>query len=315
MAGASGGRDQSDIFKSVTGYYQRQQVRKGGLIMYESLQQMREACEEKGSAFWELVMEEEVNEKQSTGEEVFGIMQSMYHAMVQADENYHDEKSSSGMVGGAGILMERWNDQEKTLAGRFLGQVMERALKMAESNACMKRIVAAPTAGSCGILPAVLITYHREENCPEEQIVQGLFVAAGIGGIIAQRASIAGAQGGCQAEIGSASAMAAGALTYLRGGNLQQIYDAVALALKGLLGLVCDPVAGLVEVPCVKRNVIGAVNAVTCSDMAMAGIQSFIPVDQVIDAMDEIGRNMPCQYRETSEGGLAATPAGKAVSL
>lgn len=285
------------------------------ISMFESLQQMQEICEEKGISFWELVMQEEVNEKQSTPEEVFDIMQEMYHAMVLADEGYQQEKSSSGMVGGAGALMAEWNRNGKTLAGPFLGQVMERALKMAESNACMKRIVAAPTAGSCGVLPAVLITYQKEENCPEEEVVKALFVSAGIGGIIASRASIAGAQGGCQAEIGSASAMAAGALTFLRGGNLQQIYEAAALALKGLLGLVCDPVAGLVEVPCVKRNVIGSVNAVTSSDMAMAGICSFIPVDQVIDAMDEIGRNMPCQYRETSEGGLAATPAGKAVTL
>lgn len=285
------------------------------ISMFESLQQMQEICEEKGISFWELVMQEEVNEKQSTPEEVFDMMQEMYHAMVLADEGYQQEKSSSGMVGGAGALMAEWNRNGKTLAGPFLGQVMERALKMAESNACMKRIVAAPTAGSCGVLPAVLITYQKEENCPEEEVVRALFVSAGIGGIIASRASIAGAQGGCQAEIGSASAMAAGALTFLRGGNLQQIYEAAALALKGLLGLVCDPVAGLVEVPCVKRNVIGSVNAVTSSDMAMAGICSFIPVDQVIDAMDEIGRNMPCQYRETSEGGLAATPAGKAVTL
>lgn len=283
--------------------------------MFESLQQMQEICEEKGISFWELVMQEEVNEKQSTPKKIFGMMQEMYHAMVLADEGYQQEKSSSGMVGGAGALMAEWNRNGKTLAGPFLGQVMERALKMAESNACMKRIVAAPTAGSCGVLPAVLITYQKEEGCPEEEVVKALFVSAGIGGIIASRASIAGAQGGCQAEIGSASAMAAGALTFLRGGNLQQIYEAAALALKGLLGLVCDPVAGLVEVPCVKRNVIGAVNAVTCSDMAMAEICSFIPVDQVIDAMDEIGRNMPCQYRETSEGGLAVTPAGKAVTL
>ena len=179
----------------------------------------------------------------------------------------------------------------------------------------MKRIVAAPTAGSCGVLPAVLLSCEKKLDYGKDAIVKSLFVAAGIGQIIAQRASIAGAQGGCQAEIGAASAMAAGALTYLRGGSLDQIYQATALALKGLLGLVCDPVAGLVEVPCVKRNVIGAVNAVSSSDMAIAGICSFIPVDQVIDAMDEIGRNMPEQYRETSKGGLAVTPAGKNVRI
>lgn len=283
--------------------------------MYESLQQMQEICETENKAFWELVMEEEANEKQNSHEEVFEMMRSMYRAMVQADENYEDRRSASQMTGGAGELMAKWNRDEKTLSGPFLGQVMERALKMAESNACMKRIVAAPTAGSCGVLPAVMITYQKLEKCPEDEIVKALFVAAGIGQIIASRASIAGAQGGCQAEIGSASAMTAGALVFLRGGSLQQIYEATALALKGLLGLVCDPVAGLVEVPCVKRNVIGAVNAVSCSDMVMAGITSFIPVDQVIDAMDEIGRNMPCQYKETSQGGLAVTPAGKSVVL
>lgn len=164
--------------------------------MFESLQQMQEICEEKGISFWELVMQEEINEKQSTPEEVFDMMQEMYHAMVLADEGYQQEKSSSGMVGGAGALMAGWNRNGKTLAGPFLGQVMERALKMAESNACMKRIVAAPTAGSCGVLPAVLITYQKEENCPEEEVVKALFVSAGIGGIIASRASIAGAQGG-----------------------------------------------------------------------------------------------------------------------
>ena len=282
--------------------------------MYESLQQMQEICETENKAFWELVMEEEANEKQNSHEEVFETMRSMYRAMVQADENYEDRRSASQMTGGAGELMAKWNRDEKTLSGPFLGQVMERALKMAESNACMKRIVAAPTAGSCGVLPAVMITYQKLEKCPEDEIVKALFVAAGIGQIIASRASIAGAQGGCQAEIGSASAMTAGALVFLRGGSLQQIYEATALALKGLLGLVCDPVAGLVEVPCVKRNVIGAVNAVSCSDMAMAGITSFIPVDQVIDATGEVGIKMDVSLRETSMGGVATSPKGLEIA-
>ena len=175
--------------------------------------------------------------------------------------------------------------------------------------------VAAPTAGACGVLPAVLVPYFQKRCKDTDKILKAMYVAAGIGQIIATRSSISGAAGGCQAEIGSASSMAAGALTYLQGGNCEQIATAAAMAMKNLLGLVCDPVAGLVEVPCVKRNVIGAVNAVSCSDMAMAGITSFIPVDHVIDAMDEIGRNMPCQYKETSQGGLAVTPAGKSVVL
>lgn len=284
--------------------------------MYRSLEELCRVEKETGKPFWKIVQEDDCVEQGISAEESFAQMSGMYQAMQYADVHYDETlKSASGLVGTEGTKMKRAREAGTLLCGDFIGKVMEKALKTSESNACMKRIVAAPTAGSCGVLPAVMITYQKLEKCPEDEIVKALFVAAGIGQIIASRASIAGAQGGCQAEIGSASAMTAGALVFLRGGSLQQIYEATALALKGLLGLVCDPVAGLVEVPCVKRNVIGAVNAVSCSDMAMAGITSFIPVDQVIDAMDEIGRNMPCQYKETSQGGLAVTPAGKSVVL
>ena len=177
----------------------------------------------------------------------------------------------------------------------------------------MRKIVAAPTAGACGVLPAVLIPLYRKGRASEEKILQALYVAAGIGAVISCRACIAGAAGGCQAEIGSASAMAAGALVALRGGSGQQIAHACAMALKNLMGLVCDPVAGLVEVPCVKRNVIGAVNAVSCADMALAGIESRIPADQVIDCMGDVGSRIPVELRETALGGLAATPFGREV--
>ena len=197
--------------------------------------------------------------------------------------------------------------------GNFIGMVMETAVKMGESNACMKKIVAAPTAGSCGVMPAVLLSLQKEKGFSDDQMTEALFVAAGIGGVIANRAFLAGASGGCQAEIGSASAMAAGAAAYLAGGNARQIADAAALALKGLLGLACDPVAGLVEVPCVKRNVIGSVNALTSADMAIAGIVSRIPPDEVIDAMKSIGICMPGCLKETGTGGLAATPTGEAI--
>ena len=172
-------------------------------------------------------------------------------------------------------------------------------------------IVAVPTAGACGVLPAVLLPLCKYEELTQHQLLEALYVAAGIGSVIAYKASIAGASGGCQAEIGTASAMAAGALVALRGGEGEQIGHAVAMALKNLMGLVCDPVAGLVEVPCVKRNVIGAVNAVSAADMALAGIESRIPVDEVIDAMGEVGRRMPVEFRETALGGLAATPTGE----
>lgn len=177
----------------------------------------------------------------------------------------------------------------------------------------MKRIVAAPTAGSCGVIPAVFLTLQKNKGFSDEKMTEALYVAAGIGGVIATRAFIAGAAGGCQAEIGSASAMAAGAVAYLMGADEKGISNAAALALKNLLGLVCDPVAGLVEVPCVKRNVLGAVNALTSADLSMAGINSKIPPDEVIDAMRSIGKALPESLRETGQGGLAATPTGEAV--
>ena len=217
--------------------------------------------------------------------------------------------------GGDGLKMRQYNLKGKNLAGGYVGEVIAEALSMAESNACMRRIVAAPTAGSCGVLPAVLIPTAKRFALTDAQVEEALYVAAGIGQVIASRAFIAGATGGCQAEIGSASAMAAGALAYIQGGDEETICHAVAIALKALLGLVCDPVAGLVEVPCVKRNVIGAVNAMTAADQALAGIQSFIPVDQVIDAMREVGEKMDASLRETGLGGLAATPKGMEVTL
>jgi L-serine dehydratase len=206
------------------------------------------------------------------------------------------------------------NAGEKSLCGAYIDEVIAGALQMGESNACMKRIVAAPTAGACGVLPAVLVPYFRRKNHDVDKMVEALYVAAGIGQIIAHRAYISGAAGGCQAEIGSASSMAAGALVYLQGGDASQIAHGAAMAMKNLLGLVCDPVAGLVEVPCVKRNVIGAVNALSCADMAMAGIVSRIPPDQVIDAMKSVGDKMDVSLRETAGGGLAQTPAGVEAS-
>lgn len=279
--------------------------------MYQKLQQMIVQCEKEQKEFWELVLEADASEKCVPKEEIFSKMTEMYLAMKEADASYDGKKSASGMVGTEGKRLEDFHKTGKSFVGGFLQSVMEKAIRTGECNACMKRIVAAPTAGSCGVLPAVLLSYQQKTNCEDEKITKALITAAGIGEIIALKASISGAQGGCQAEIGSASAMAAGALAYLQNGDKEQIIHAAALALKGLLGLVCDPVGGLVEVPCVKRNVIGAVNAVTSADMAMAGIRSVIPPDEVIDAMDEIGRNMDRRYRETSEGGLAVTPTAQ----
>ncbi|MDY6361140.1 MAG: L-serine ammonia-lyase, iron-sulfur-dependent, subunit alpha, partial [Lachnospiraceae bacterium] len=193
--------------------------------------------------------------------------------------------------------------------------VMEKAIKMGESNACMRRIVAAPTAGSCGVLPAVLLSFEEQFSATEEQMVQALYVAAGIGKVIAENAFIAGAAGGCQAEIGSAAAMSAGALAYLQGADPQTVMHAAALALKNMLGLACDPVGGLVEVPCIKRNSYGAVNAVTSAQLALSGICSAITPDDVIDSMRRIGNQMPASLKETSEGGLATSASAERYEM
>ena len=282
--------------------------------MLDSMQQIIERAEEAGKLFWEVVLEEDMQHRQVTREQSLSKMLSVWNAMEEASHNYTGRRRSvSGLVGGDGMKMRQYNLKGKNLAGGYVGEVIAEALGMAESNACMCRIVAAPTAGACGVLPAVLMPLAQRSELSQQQILEALYVASGIGAVVAHRASIAGASGGCQAEIGTASAMAAGALVALRGGDARQIGHAVAMTLKNLMGLVCDPVAGLVEVPCVKRNVIGAMNAVSAADMALAGIESRIPVDEVIDAMGDVGRRMPVEFRETALGGLAATPTGREV--
>lgn len=279
--------------------------------MYKSLEEIREAIEKSGKPFWQVVQEEDCKESGITIEESFAKMQAMYQAMKDSNEEYEDGlKSASGLVGTEGAKIRKAREAGKLTCGDFVAAVMEKALRISESNACMKRIVAAPTAGSCGVVPAVLLSLQEKNGYSDEEMTKALYVAAGIGGVIAYRASLSGAEGGCQAEIGSASSMAAGSMAYLLGGTAEQIGHAAAIAMKGLLGLVCDPVAGLVEVPCVKRNVIGSVNAVTSADMALAGIESQIPPDQVFDAMKCVGRCLNPDLRETGKGGLAATPAG-----
>jgi L-serine dehydratase len=283
-------------------------------MSYQSLEEINQFCTENKVSFWKAILLDDVNERTVTEEESISAMEEMWDAMLRASESYDGNLiSHSGLVGQMGKKMETYRKNGDTLCGDFVSRVISQALQMGESNACMKRIVAAPTAGACGVIPAVLVTLHNEGKYSREQIVQSLYVTAGIGQIIATRAFIAGAAGGCQAEIGSASAMAAGALVFLKGGNNSQIMHASAMALKNLMGLVCDPVAGLVEIPCVKRNVIGAVNALSSADMALAGIISRIPPDQVIDAMREVGEAMHVSLRETGTGGIAGTPKAREI--
>lgn len=279
--------------------------------MYRSLEEICEISHKTGKSFWQIVQKDDCREQNISKEESFENMRQMYLAMRKADDTYDPTlRSASGLVGTDGEKLAEARRNGSLLCGDFMGMIMEKAIKMGESNACMKRIVAAPTAGSCGVVPAVLLSVQQEKKYTEDQMVEALYVSAGIGGVIAYRASLSGAAGGCQAEIGSASSMAAGAVAYLLGAYATTIATASALAMKNLLGLACDPVAGLVEVPCVKRNVIGAVNALTSADLAMAGIISKIPPDEVFDAMRSIGHVMPEELRETGKGGLAATPTG-----
>lgn len=279
--------------------------------MYRSLEELCRRAGEITDGFWKAVEEDDCKERQISEEESFSQLKAMYQAMREADQNYDPAlKSRSGLVGTDGGKLQEYADRGEPICGEFLGRVMEKAVKMGESNACMKRIVAAPTAGACGVVPAVFLSMQEKYGFSDEKMTEALYVAAGIGGVIASRAFIAGAQGGCQAEVGSAAAMAAGGAAYLRGGQSEEIAHAAAMALKNLLGLVCDPVAGLVEVPCVKRNVSGAVVALSAADMALAGVRSRILPDEVIDAMREVGMAMPACVRETGEGGLAATPTG-----
>lgn len=280
----------------------------------DSMKEIFDTMQARDLPFWEVILQADMEDRQVSRSQSMAKMLTIWQAMSDAADNYSGRRRSvSGLVGGDGMKMRQYTLRGKAMTGGYVSEVIAEALGMAESNACMCRIVAAPTAGSCGVLPAVMLPLCKHEDLSQHQILEALYVASGIGAVIANKASIAGASGGCQAEIGTASAMAAGALVALRGGSGEQIGHAVAMALKNLMGLVCDPVAGLVEVPCVKRNVIGAVNAVSCADMALAGIESRIPVDEVIEAMGEVGRRMPVEFRETALGGLAATPTGQAV--
>lgn len=277
-------------------------------FLYHSISDLLRLSEETKLPMWRVIESKDMEERQVPESETFEMMRRMYRTMRQADADYDGSLHSiSGLTGGDGVKMHEFNRSKRNLMGDYVGLAMEKAIKMGESNACMKRIVAAPTAGSCGVIPAVFLAYEELFQEREERMVEALFLCAGIGEVIAENASISGAAGGCQAEIGSASAMAAAGLAYLQGGDNTVIVNAMTFALKNMLGLACDPVGGLVEVPCVKRNSAGAVNAIASAQMAAAGITSRIPADEVIDAMRRIGNELPRCLKETGEGGLAAT--------
>lgn len=282
------------------------------MFEYHTLNDLITLSADNNLEIWEIIQQADMYENDRSESDSFNMMKEMYVAMKNADNMYDGTlRSASNKAGGDGWLLHSYNESGKNICGSFMGKVMEKAIKMGESNACMRRIVAAPTACSCGVLPAVLLSYEEDFDVAEDDMVKAMYVAAGIGKVIAENAFIAGAAGGCQAEIGSASAMAAGALAFLQGGDSSAIINAATLSLKNFLGLVCDPVAGLVEVPCIKRNSYGAVNAVTSAQLSLAGIKSAIAPDDVVDSMRRIGNQLPASLKETSCGGLAITESAQ----
>ena len=279
----------------------------------ESLQALVTASENRDIC--DVIIESDCVDRGVTQAESLEKMRGLYTAIRRAQRGYDPKlRSASGMVGGDGEKMRAYVQRGKTICGDYIGGVIAQALEMGESNACMKCIVAAPTAGSCGVLPAVLLPYQQREGLSDETMVRAMYVAGAIGQVVAAKASIAGAAGGCQAEIGTASAMGAAALCYLGGGDAQAVCHAAAIAIKAMLGLVCDPIAGLVEVPCVKRNAAGAVIAMSSADMALAGIRSAVLPDEVILAMREVGDKMDVSLKETGVGGVAGTPFGQKIA-
>lgn len=275
-----------------------------------NLASYRRRARELGVPLSEVFLQEEAHASGRPADTLRDAMAQRIDVMRQSLRRGLDkpQHSRSGLVRGDANRMAGWIASGGSLLGREFSQLVASALSVAEVNACMGRIVAAPTAGACGVLPAVLFTVADQKGWTEDALVSAFFTAGGIGLVIERLACLSGAEGGCQAEVGSASAMAAGALVELAGGTPDQVDHAVAFALANVMGLICDPVRGLVEVPCVKRNAMGAVNAAACAEMALAGLESDFDADSVIETMGKVGRRIPEEYRETARGGLAALP-------
>ncbi len=282
------------------------------MLQYESIRELTELAQSSGLRISELVLADQSEALEQESGQLYARMEQSFDIMCESTDWGQGEavRSTSGLTGGEGYKMLRYARQQGGIGGSFVSMALSRALAAANCNAAMGRIVAAPTAGSCGILPGCLVSVYRDRQVDKRRVVMALFTAGAFGMVIAKKASVSGAQGGCQAECGSASGMAAAALCEVMGGTPRQCADACAMALVNQMGLVCDPVAGLVEIPCIKRNAGGVALAISAADMALAGIEALIPVDECIDAMRRVGDAMSPALRETAQGGLAATPTG-----
>ncbi|SFT02038.1 L-serine ammonia-lyase, iron-sulfur-dependent, subunit alpha [Paenibacillus sp. BC26] len=282
---------------------------------FRTLSELGELCAQRGLSIGRLMLEEQSAESGKSPEDEFAKMTAYYGVMKEAVRRglHENTTSRSGLTGlDAQRVLAKRQELEPSLGGSA-SDAMAYALAVSEVNASMGRIIATPTAGSCGIIPGVFVSTQERFGLADEELVYALFAAGAIGYVIANNSFVSGAEGGCQAEVGSAIGMAAGALVELRGGTPAQAIHAVGLALKNTLGLICDPVGGLVEIPCIVRNGFGAVTALAAADMALAGVRSVIPSDEVIQVMLEVGSAMPEIHRETAGGGLAQTPTGRKI--
>ncbi|AQZ48629.1 putative L-serine dehydratase, alpha chain [Paenibacillus larvae subsp. larvae] len=279
--------------------------------MFRNVAELVEQAEQEQVKIAEIMIRQEIEVSGVTREQIMAKMDRNLTVMEQAvEKGLQGVRSLSGLTGGDAVLLQNYIRSGKSLSGELLLDAVSKAVATNEVNAAMGTICATPTAGSAGVVPGTLFAIKYKLNPTREEMVEFLFTAGAFGFVVANNASISGAAGGCQAEVGSASGMAAASIVEMAGGSPAQAAEAMTITLKNMLGLVCDPVAGLVEVPCVKRNAMGAANAMVAADMALAGITSRIPCDEVIGAMFRIGQTMPVGLRETALGGLATTPTG-----
>lgn len=284
-------------------------------VLFQNVRELVALCEKENKAIADVMIEQEMLISGRTYETIFAQMDRNLTVMEEAVERgLKGVQSVTGLTGGDAVLIQNYIASGKSLSGDLLLDAVSKAVATNEVNAAMGTICATPTAGSAGVVPGTLFAVKNKLNPTREEMIRFLFTSGAFGFIVANNASISGAAGGCQAEVGSASAMAAAAIVEMAGGSPQQSAEGFAITLKNMLGLVCDPVAGLVEVPCVKRNAMGAANAMVAADMALAGVTSRIPCDEVIGAMYRIGQSMSPNLKETARGGLAATPTGKAIT-
>lgn len=285
--------------------------------MYNTIEDLCRTAEEKNQPMWVEILEDEIRCTDKTEDEIWNQLEIRYEIMKKGTAAALGESGKrlrKTLITGMAESQFCHAESGNSLCGSFINKMMARAISLSEANAAMGKICAAPTAGSCGILPAVLVSVEEEWNLPKRKVLEGLLIASGIGAVVVKNATVAGAEGGCQAECGVAAAMAAAAVVYLAGGTCRQQAAAVSLALINVMGLICDPIAGLVQIPCAQRNASQAVNAMVSADLALADTVCPVPADEAIEAMYRVGKQLPRELRETALGGIAESETGKRIA-